>query len=341
MLTLCAPPQYTVDSGAAALRLDALKSSHPIQVPIKHAEEVEEVFDAISYCKGSYVVRMIHAVLGHEAFQKGLQDYMQKHKYTNTTTDDLWSAWSKSSGLPVSEMMKSWTTQMGYPVLTVLESNFTDAKATIQVRQDWFLADGTVPSAADAKLWCVPVLSATAGGIHADISMMREDTITIDVDLAGGDWVKFNAGQSVPLRVAYDDEMIKRMTGAIESKAMGASDRAGVVLDCYALVKSGRVKCATLMKLLNAYTDEDDATVWEAIGGVLAGLNTLLVADESICADLQKVAKQIIAPLITKVGWAPSPEDGHLTILLRATMISLLSVFMYDDEGVAKEAQER
>lgn len=49
--------QYTVDHGAAALRLDSLRSSHPIQVPIKHAEEVEEVFDAISYCKGSYVVR--------------------------------------------------------------------------------------------------------------------------------------------------------------------------------------------------------------------------------------------------------------------------------------------
>ena len=39
--------QYTVDHGQAALRLDALRSSHPIQVPIEHAEEVEEVFDAI------------------------------------------------------------------------------------------------------------------------------------------------------------------------------------------------------------------------------------------------------------------------------------------------------
>ena len=35
--------QYTVDHGQAALRLDALRSSHPIQVPIEHAEEVEEV----------------------------------------------------------------------------------------------------------------------------------------------------------------------------------------------------------------------------------------------------------------------------------------------------------
>jgi aminopeptidase N len=33
------------------MRLDALRSSHPIQVPIRAAREVEEVFDAISYFK--------------------------------------------------------------------------------------------------------------------------------------------------------------------------------------------------------------------------------------------------------------------------------------------------
>ena len=35
--------QYTTDAMAAALRLDALRSSHPIQVNINRAEEVEQV----------------------------------------------------------------------------------------------------------------------------------------------------------------------------------------------------------------------------------------------------------------------------------------------------------
>ena len=33
-------------------------------MPIKHAEEVEQVFDAISYCKGSTVVNMVAAIIG-------------------------------------------------------------------------------------------------------------------------------------------------------------------------------------------------------------------------------------------------------------------------------------
>jgi aminopeptidase N len=36
--------QYTTDAMGAAQRLDALRSSHPIQVPIAHAEEVEQVW---------------------------------------------------------------------------------------------------------------------------------------------------------------------------------------------------------------------------------------------------------------------------------------------------------
>jgi puromycin-sensitive aminopeptidase len=49
-----------------------------LQVPIAHAEEVEQVFDAISYCKGASVVRMLYAVLGHDDFRSGLQLYMNK-----------------------------------------------------------------------------------------------------------------------------------------------------------------------------------------------------------------------------------------------------------------------
>lgn len=49
-------------------------------MPIAHAEEVEQVFDAISYCKGAAVVRMLHAVLGEADFRRGLQLYMNRHQ---------------------------------------------------------------------------------------------------------------------------------------------------------------------------------------------------------------------------------------------------------------------
>jgi puromycin-sensitive aminopeptidase len=85
--------QFVNDHLSRALKLDGLLSSHPIQVPIHHAEEVEQVFDAISYCKGGSVVRMIRAVLGMPKFKEGLSHYMKKFAYGNTETLDLWGAW--------------------------------------------------------------------------------------------------------------------------------------------------------------------------------------------------------------------------------------------------------
>ena len=73
--------QFITDMQGRALQLDALRSSHPIQVPIRKAEEVEQVFDAISYCKGGSVVRMVHAVVGEEAFVSGLRAYMKEFAY--------------------------------------------------------------------------------------------------------------------------------------------------------------------------------------------------------------------------------------------------------------------
>jgi puromycin-sensitive aminopeptidase len=46
------------------MELDALHNSHPIEVPVGHPSEVDEIFDAISYSKGASVIRMLHDYIG-------------------------------------------------------------------------------------------------------------------------------------------------------------------------------------------------------------------------------------------------------------------------------------
>ena len=59
-------------SGTRALQLDALESSHPIEVPCGHPSEIEEIFDAISYAKGACVIHMLHSYIGTESFRAGM-----------------------------------------------------------------------------------------------------------------------------------------------------------------------------------------------------------------------------------------------------------------------------
>jgi puromycin-sensitive aminopeptidase len=336
--------QFVNDHLSRALKLDGLLSSHPIQVPIAHAEEVEQVFDAISYCKGGSVVRMICAVLGMPNFKKGLGNYMAKHAYGNTETFDLWQAWEDVSGMPIQEMMASWTEQMGFPLVKVIKEDWQDDKVILELEQSWFLADGSeIPDDGKDKLWTIPILSATPDGVHADMVLMREKQASITIPLKNkSDWVKLNAGQEVPMRVQYTEEMLARLCSAVSKKELVAADRVGLIMDAYALVKAGqKMTPEELIKVLAAYKQEDDCVVWQGLADALSGLESVLSDDETLYEYFCNFARGLVLPLVDIVGWEAKPGDAHLMSILRGIMVSLLSVFCTGDDSIKEEAKKR
>lgn len=40
----------------SVFNLDCLESSHPINIPVGHPDEINEIFDRISYLKGNYLI---------------------------------------------------------------------------------------------------------------------------------------------------------------------------------------------------------------------------------------------------------------------------------------------
>lgn len=337
--------QFVNNHLSRALKLDGLMSSHPIQVPIYHAEEVEQVFDAISYCKGGSVVRMIRAVLGMPNFKKGLGNYMKKYAYGNTETLDLWGAWEEVSGMPIPEMMASWTEQMGFPLLKVVKEDWQDDKVVLDLEQSWFLADGSaIPDDGNDKLWTIPILMETLAGTQDDMVLMREKTASVTIPLKSkSDWVKLNAGQEVPMRVQYTDEMLSRLSKAVASRELAnPADRVGLIMDAVALVKSDqKLLPEAMMKLIASYKDEDNYVVWQGISDALGGLDSILTEDDAMHASFTKFAQSLILPLVDKVGWEAKGEDAHLTSLLRGIMVGMLSTFCSDHPSVKEEAKKR
>ncbi|GMF63997.1 unnamed protein product [[Candida] boidinii] len=116
--------QYVTDSLQHALSLDSLRASHPVEVPVKRADEINQIFDAISYSKGSSLLKMLANWLGEDVFVKGVSNYLKKHKYGNTVTSDLWEALSETSGKDVVKVMDIWTKKVGFPVISVKEDVF-------------------------------------------------------------------------------------------------------------------------------------------------------------------------------------------------------------------------
>src|SRR3989454_552286 len=106
-------------SRAAALSLDGLHSTRPIEVPVTSPRDADAMFDVLTYEKGASVLRMLEQYLGAVVFREGVRDYLRTHKFANADTGDLWAALGRAARQPIPAVMDGWIFRPGYPVVTV------------------------------------------------------------------------------------------------------------------------------------------------------------------------------------------------------------------------------
>eukprot|EP01064_Diplonema_japonicum_P017854 TRINITY_DN2623_c0_g1_i1.p1 TRINITY_DN2623_c0_g1~~TRINITY_DN2623_c0_g1_i1.p1 ORF type:complete len:877 (+),score=286.77 TRINITY_DN2623_c0_g1_i1:57-2687(+) len=333
---------FVAKEQSSALKLDSLRSSHPILVPIGRAESVEEVFDLISYCKGGSVIRMIFRLLGVDQFRAGLIDYLKKHSYDNTETTDLWAAWEKSSNQPIIELMDTWTLQMGYPLITVSNVTKTGGKLKFDVEQKWYLADGSVMDGDSDKKWIVPLIFGTEEGAHPP-QYMKEKKQTIELETKSS-WVKVNYGQHIPLRVQYPTSMLDELCKAVAT--LPAEDRIGLLSDAESLSKSGDLPLTDFVKVLNGYKGEMNDKVWSQLSLALSGLKsslycTTLKNKGEIKERVDKLIAKLIKPCVDSLGWDNREGDSDNEKKLRSIVLGMHLMVNVKDAEVLREAEER
>ena len=59
-------------------------------------------------------------MLPEEPFLKGLQSYLEKYAYNNTSSQQLWAEMDAVIGEDVSGWMRAWTYQPGFPRVQIL-----------------------------------------------------------------------------------------------------------------------------------------------------------------------------------------------------------------------------
>ncbi len=95
---------------------DAGPMAHPIR-PESYLE-MDNFYTATVYEKGSEVIRMVHTLIGAEAFRKGMDLYFERHDGNAVTCDDFRAAMADASGKDLTQF-ENWYLQAGTPVLEV------------------------------------------------------------------------------------------------------------------------------------------------------------------------------------------------------------------------------
>ncbi len=167
-VTLLRTAQFAEDAGPMA---------HPVR-PDAYME-INNFYTLTVYEKGAEVVRMIHTLLGPEAFRRGSDLYFDRHDGQAVTCDDFVAAMEEAGATDLSQF-SNWYSQAGTPQLQVRDDYDTDAQTyTLHIEQSC----PATPGQAEKPPFVIPLamgLLGEAGNLPLRIAGVVADPETAD-----------------------------------------------------------------------------------------------------------------------------------------------------------------
>ena len=305
-----------------AFETDSLVSTRSVEFPVEAPADCDGMFDVLTYQKGGSLLRMLEQYLGVEQFRQGISLYLQEHAYGNTETGDLWDAIEKANpSVPVRTLMDSWIWQPGYPLISAR----LDGNELVLNQQRFAYADTDDPT-----LFVVPI-HLKVDGVESKLLL---DAAQTRVPLPSKDaTVIVNAGGHGFMRVAYDDNLRDRLSGETLS-SLSVIERYNLVDDAWNAVITGRLAAADFLGFVEAFHDDRDLAVWQAIALGLRGLGRLV--DGAPYAALQQRVAALVRPAVEDLGWSPADGEPDLTSKLRGLLVNVLAVQGNDADAQAR-----
>ncbi|OAD57971.1 Glutamyl aminopeptidase [Eufriesea mexicana] len=302
--------QFILDKTQPALNLDALASSHPISVPVKDPNEIEAIFDDISYSKGASILNMLEGFLCEDVLKSGLNDYLNSHAYGNADTNDLWAVFTKHA------------------------NNTFDVKVASQKR---FLIS---PKENDTELqeskspfnykWYVPLSYYTdkePRKLHNVWMNLTDVMFDIPADV---EYIKCNVNQSGFYRVTYPEDMWSSIIATLLNNhtKFSPADRANLIDDAFTLCEAGELNATVPLGLSLYLLNERDYVPWSTALGYLHSWKDRLSESPGYKRYITFL-KRLLTPVTKYVGWAD--EGSHLKKLLRIAVLQSAVSIKLDD----------
>jgi aminopeptidase N len=310
-----------------AMEGDARSTTHPIQQPVATEAEANSAFDDITYKKGQSFLRMLESFLGEDVFRDGIRRYIAAHKYSNSTTADLWNALSETSKKPVGEIAAGWTEQPGFPLVKVKR----EEEGRVRLTQERFTVNF---KNAPPLEWRIPLTYLVVGKAPATLLM----TSKIDKlqNIFAGRALKLNVNGAGNYRVEYDEPSWNLLLQALPN--LGVEDRVNLLSDAWALVQAERAPVSVYFGLVEKLPASTEFAEREQVINVLDFINRLFVRP-SERANFQRYARSLLRPTFDTLGWEPKESEPPPAGTLRASLISALGDL--NDEQIVAGCRER
>ncbi len=308
--------QYFDDVISAAFSADALKSTHPISVHVSTPEEIDQIFDAISYEKGGTVLHMLENYAGEEPFRRGLHAYLKKHAYGNATKYDLWKAVDSQASKGSKNIMKfasNWINNPGYPIVEVSRSG-----SNFNLKQRRFLIVDYKNQTNER--WPIP-LDYTLDGKKTMQTVLDGQQTTVRAGNAK--WIKLNYGQHYLYRVRYPQENLEKVGVMIKSGKLKGADSWGIENDLFVLARSGKIKADEYLDFVESYCMNTDYPLSFNVSSHLGWLKNMFDG-KGPSARLRRISTAYHQKVLGKLGWRKRSGEDSIKTMFRSIAISSL-----------------
>lgn len=314
--------------------VDALASSHPLSTKedeILRPEQINELFDAITYSKGAAVLRMLSEFITEEVFSEGLHTYLDTFKYQNTVYQDLWNHLqmavdASSVTLPnsIEEIMNRWILQMGFPVVTINTK-------TGQIMQKHFLLDPDSPVDRPSPYeyeWIVPVTWIKNGPAEKQYWLTAKEDTNSEFKIAPGEWLVANINMTGFYRVNYDNENWERLLTTLSTnhENIPVINRAQIIDDAFNLARAKIVNTTLALRTTTFLDKEMEYMPWETTRRSLNYFYLMFDRSE-VYGPMQAYINKKVSPLFSYFkditsNWTKIP-DSHTDQYNQVNAISM------------------
>jgi tricorn protease interacting factor F2/3 len=278
---------------------DSLLTTHPIRVEVKSPDEIAEIFDQISYGKGASVLRMTEQFIGEGKFREGVYRYLDAHKYSNASGEDLWTSLSGASKKDVNSFMKSWLEKGGFPLVKIRKE---DGRLIIRQQRFSYLTNN------DDYLWQIPIFLENGKKRRKLLLKKRE------IKVKNSDGFLVNPSGEGYYRLLFDDASLE---GILSSK--GSPEFVmKLVDDYYAFLLSGEVDLLRFTSIIDRLRERNEYSIVLRITGILSELNNIL--------DSEKLISIAVSYMREKFEVFKNTEDENSKVVLQAIMRGLAQI---------------
>src|ERR1700761_7073309 len=328
-------PEWHIEEQVAsdmngAMNLDAQKVTRTIRAEANTPDEINEMFDGITYEKGGSILHMVENYLGEETFRQGVHNYLKAHMYGNATAEDFWGAQTANSHKPVDKIMESFIGEPGVPLLSFGKV----ANGEVEVTQSrFFLNPKTAPENTGDQVWTVPVCFKTEGA-QGDCELLSAKQGALKVPQAPLFYA--DGGAAGYYRSAYTPPDYEALLSHVST--LTAPERVNVVGDELALMSAGKSKAGDFLSLAGSLKNDDSATVTE---NVIRGIQTLWTRVAATDAERKELSAWVVStygPRLASLG-EPQESDTPERQQLRAQLFGVVGGIGQDPKVIAESKQ--